>query len=248
MQRFLLGMLSSCIACLAVPCVSQATLQSYLDLGASGCQSRSFLFSSFAFSGSTGSGQPVLDPSQVHVFSEPSGPLLPFYIGNILLNPANGSISATINFTVTPAAYFYDSQGAYVAAYFGTASGGRGIYTGTADQSTSVPFPSGVTELLEVCVGSAFSGATCPGTYLSSAGGSSNFGTTIFGLNPARNFAVTGVRYSMFLPNSNGASGMLFGASINNTGPAVPEPSTALLITMGLTAAVLIRTSRLRRG
>jgi hypothetical protein len=221
-----LGFLLLCSAAVhAGPCLP-GTLQSYINLGATGCQSGDTQFSNFA-----------VEPGQS--FATPINPQA------IQITPGGAVISPTLLFTLNSSA----TAGNLLESFFRFDVSG---FLTSASITLNAPTVTGdgdVTGVLDVCAGGSFSPGEqigCPTT----AGTAVAFATQgTSGLSDSVSFSPTSF-FDVFvdLTIDGGIAGSASLPSASVSIGAVPEPSTVLLIAAGLAMIVIPQARRRRRS
>jgi len=213
----------SCTAILGTPC-APGSLDTFVNFGATGCQIGTVEFTNFTILPGLTIGTPV-DPAQVQITP-----------GGTALNPM---LSFTLNKTAN-AGEVFESFFRFSASDF---------LTGASIDLTS-PTATGdaaITAILDVCPNGSFSGSApfgCPTSPASLTAFAINQSSL---LSDSASFAVAkSADVFVDLTLDGGQSGTATFSSASIGFSSVPEPSTALLLTLGLSAFGVVLQARRR--
>jgi hypothetical protein len=200
-----------------IDCIPKASVQSYEDLGTSGCVLGNFTLSSFTFSAVAASGNSVADLSNVLI--------------NILSSNGNANLALypVPNPTVGDALaieFGFDIQ-SNPGRFLDSMQGFRYILDSNG-QIVPVNFPPGTKMLVEGCFGAVFAGNACSGAYRSATDSS--------GLTAPKTMSESSFRISLDAPGNTLGNQVFWGAGVVINGPVVPspEPASGLLLAIGL--------------
>lgn len=211
----------SCTTSVGAPCVP-GNLQTFINLGATGCQVENVQLSAFTVLDGQPSATPV-DPAQVQ------------------LTPGGTALNPVLLFTLNRAA----NAGQLFESFFRFSASGPLAGASISLTSPAVTGDAAVTAMLDVCANGSFSGGgpfgcpTSPASLIAFAIDQSSLLSDSAGFPRASLFDVL---VDLTIDGGQSGSATLNSATVGFA--AVPEPSAALLVALGLSAIGVIRVRR----